>query len=165
MREQGDGGCIVNTTSGAHFGNFGQTNYAAAKGAIASMTYTWALELSRYGIRVNCVAPSGSTRMTQTARDAEGNEIELPFWDPKLNGPIVAYLMSDEGDWVTGQVLACGMERLGVMRQPAYGKTLTREGGWDVESVRREFRSSLGSDLEPFGLAKAPYPHRDGSTS
>lgn len=162
MREQGDGGCIVNTTSGAHFGNFGQTNYAAAKGAIASMTYTWALELARYGIRVNCIAPAGSTRMTQTARDADGNEIELPFWDPKLNGPIVAYLMSDEGGWVTGQVFACGMERLGVMRQPAYGNTLMREGGWDVDSVRRWFEQGLGNALEPFGLTKSPYPHRKG---
>jgi 3-oxoacyl-[acyl-carrier protein] reductase len=50
MRDQGSGGAIVNTVSAAHFGNFGQTNYAGSKGAIASMTYTWALELARYGI-------------------------------------------------------------------------------------------------------------------
>ena len=54
--------------SAAHFGNFGQTNYAASKGAIASMTYTWALELARYGIRVNAISPSGSTRMSSTYR-------------------------------------------------------------------------------------------------
>jgi 3-oxoacyl-[acyl-carrier protein] reductase len=162
MREQGEGGCIVNTTSGAHFGNFGQTNYAAAKGAIASMTYTWALELARYGIRVNCIAPGGSTRMTATARDADGNEIEMRYWDPALNAPIVAYLISDEGNWVTGQVFATGMERLGVMHQPQYGSTLMREDGWDVESVRRWFKDGLGKKLEPFGLAKAPYPYYRG---
>jgi NAD(P)-dependent dehydrogenase (short-subunit alcohol dehydrogenase family) len=159
MRDQGQGGCIVNTTSGAHMGNFGQTNYAAAKGAIASMTYTWALELARHRIRVNCIAPAGSTRMTDTAKDAEGNAIELPFWDPALNTPLVAYLISDEGDWVTGQVFAVGMERLGVMRQPTFGKTLTRSGGWDIASVRSRFASELGPVLEPFGLNKAPYPH------
>jgi 3-oxoacyl-[acyl-carrier protein] reductase len=162
MREQGDGGCIVNTTSGAHMGNFGQTNYAAAKGAIASMTYTWALELARYGIRVNCIAPAGSTRMTATAKDADGNEIELPFWDPALNTPLVAYMLSDEGNWVTGQVFATGMERIGVMRQPSYGKTLVREGGWDVESVRRFFKDGIGRELERFGLAKAPYRYYKG---
>ncbi len=42
MKDQGSGGSIVNTVSAAHFGNFGQTNYAGSKGAIASMTYTWA---------------------------------------------------------------------------------------------------------------------------
>jgi len=162
MREQGDGGCIVNTTSGAHMGNFGQTNYAAAKGAIATMTYTWALELARYGIRVNCIAPAASTRMTTEAKDPSGKKIELPFWDPALNTPIVAYMISDEGDWVTGQVFATGMERLGVMSQPKFGKTLMREGGWDIESVRRWFKDGLGRELESFGLGKAPYPYYDG---
>jgi 3-oxoacyl-[acyl-carrier protein] reductase len=162
MREQGEGGCIVNTTSGAHMGNFGQTNYAAAKGAIASMTYTWALELARYGIRVNCIAPAATTRMTDVAKAPDGSDLELPFWDPALNAPIVAYMISDEGDWVTGQVFATGMERLGVMHQPSYGPTLMREGGWDIESVRRWFKQGLGNNLENFGLTKAPYPFYDG---
>ncbi len=162
MRGQGDGGCIVNTTSGAHMGNFGQTNYAAAKGAIASMTYTWALELARYGIRVNCISPAASTRMAQTARGADGSALDQTFWDPALNAPVVAYLMSDDGDWVTGQVLATGMERLGIMRQPAYGNTLMREGGWDVESVGRWFKAGLGTSLEDFGLFKTPYPFHSG---
>ena len=157
MRDQGEGGCIINTTSGAHMGNFGQTNYAAAKGAIASMTYTWALELARYGIRVNCIAPAATTRMTDVAKAADGSDLELPFWDPALNSPIVAYMISDEGDWVTGQVFATGMERLGVMHQPSYGPTLMREGGWDIESVRRWFRQGLGNNLENFGLSKTPY--------
>ncbi|MCP4907418.1 MAG: SDR family NAD(P)-dependent oxidoreductase [bacterium] len=162
MREQGGGGCIINTTSGAHMGNFGQTNYAAAKGAIASMTYTWALELVRYGIRVNCIAPAASTRMTAMAKDADGKDIELPFWDPALNTPLVAYMISEEGKWITGQVFATGMERLGVMRQPAFGKTLVREGGWDVERVRRFFKDGLGPELERFGLMKAPYAFYEG---
>ena len=162
MREQGEGGCIVNTTSGAHMGNFGQTNYAGAKGAIASMTYTWALELARYGIRVNCIAPAATTRMIEAAKAPDGSDIELPFWDPALNTPIVAYMISDEGDWVTGQIFATGMERLGVMHQPSYGPTLMREGGWDVESVRRWFKQGLGNSLENFGLAKTPYPFYDG---
>ena len=63
MQRQGRGGVIINTTSGSHFGNFGQTNYAAAKGAIASMTYTWAIELARFGIRVNAIGPVAATQM------------------------------------------------------------------------------------------------------
>jgi len=162
MKERGQGGTIINTTSGAHFGNFGQTNYGGAKGMIASMTYTWALELARYGIRVNAVSPAASTRMTAVAKSADGSKAEMAYWDPALNAPIVAYMISDEGDWITGQVFATGMERLGILQQPKYGPTLMREGGWDIESVRRWFKSSLGGQLEPFGLAKAPYPYFDG---
>ena len=93
MKESGKGGSIINTTSGAHFGNFGQTNYAAAKGAIASMTYTWAIELAKYGIRVNAIGPTGSTRMSATfASSKNTNHDNLPFIDPTSNGPLIAYL-------------------------------------------------------------------------
>jgi 3-oxoacyl-[acyl-carrier protein] reductase len=143
-------------------GNFGQTNYSAAKGAIASMTYTWAGELARYGIRVNCISPAATTRMTATARDADGKVVEGPFMDPALNSGMVAYLASDEGDWITGQVFATGMERLGIMHQPKYGPTLMREEGFDLEAIRRYFKRALGNQLEPFGLAKRPYPFYGG---
>ena len=162
MKENGVGGAIINTTSGAHFGNFGQTNYAGAKGMIASMTYTWALELARYGIRVNAIAPAATTRMTATAKNPDGSEVDMPFWDPALNGPIVAYMISDEGNWITGQVFATGMERIGILLQPRYGSMMMREGGWDVDAVRRWFKNGLGRQLEPFGLGKAPYAYYDG---
>ena len=59
-------GRIVNITSSAGLrGNFGQTNYGAAKAAIMGMTFVWALELGKYGITVNAVAPAGFTRMTE----------------------------------------------------------------------------------------------------
>jgi NAD(P)-dependent dehydrogenase (short-subunit alcohol dehydrogenase family) len=162
MREQG-GGSIVNTTSGAQMGNFGQTNYAGAKGAIASMTYTWALELGRYGIRVNAIAPMASTRMTAGLKDASGRAVdEARFLDPNLNAPMVAYLCSDEGSWITGQVFAVGGNRLGITRQPAYGDTLYRDGGWTLPTIRELFRPTLGAKLEPFGLTKQPYPYYDG---
>ena len=162
MREQGTGGSIVNTTSAAHMGNFGQTNYAAAKGAIASMTYTWALELARYGIRVNCISPSGTTRMSATYKGPDGKEIELPFVDPALNGPMVAYLVSDEADYVSGQVFGTGGDRIALLDQPAYGHTLMRPGGWTLDEIRQHFKAGLGNKLEPIGLMKRPYPFYDG---
>ena len=108
MKDQGSGGAIVNTVSAAHMGNFGQTNYGGAKGAIASMTYTWANELSRYGIRVNAISPAATTRMSASAKGADGKVIDTPFLDPNLNGPLVVYLCSDEGNWITGPDLRLG---------------------------------------------------------
>jgi NAD(P)-dependent dehydrogenase (short-subunit alcohol dehydrogenase family) len=162
MRDQGSG-VIINTTSGVHMGNYGQTNYAAAKGAIASMTYTWAIELARYGIRVNAIAPQATTRMTAAVKDASGKPVdESRFLDPALNAPMVAFLCSDEADWVTGQVFALGANRLGIMHQPRYGDMMYREGGWTLEAIRQLFPRTLGNRLEPFGLAKQPYAYFGG---
>jgi NAD(P)-dependent dehydrogenase (short-subunit alcohol dehydrogenase family) len=161
MRDQGTGGAIVNTVSAAHFGNFGQTNYGGAKGAIASMTYTWALELARYGIRVNAISPAGTTRMSATAKIG-GKVVELPFLDPSLNGPFVAFLCSDLADYVTGQVFGTGMERVILVQQPKYGMTMLKPGGWSVEDLAEHFQQNIGKQLEPFGLMKAPYPHYEG---
>jgi 3-oxoacyl-[acyl-carrier protein] reductase len=161
MRDQGTGGCIVNTVSAAHFGNFGQTNYSAAKGAIASMTYTWAGELARYGIRVNAVSPAGTTRMSATAK-VGGKEIKLPEIDPTRNGAFVAFLCSDEASWVTGQIFGTGADRTVILEQPRYGNGMYKPEGWSVEDLRRSFKSVFGTRLEPFGLMKEPYPFYGG---
>ncbi len=161
MRAQGSGGCIINTVSAAHFGNFGQTNYAGAKGAIASMTYTWALELARYGIRVNAISPAATTRMSATAK-VGGKVVDLPFIDPALNGPFLAFLCSDEGDWITGQIFGTGADRVIVVEQPRYGPGMFKPGGWALEDIQQHFKKTLGNRLEPFGLMKQPYPFNDG---
>ena len=161
MKEQGTGGSIVNTVSAAHFGNFGQTNYAGSKGAIASMTYTWALELARAGIRVNAVSPAGTTRMSATAKIG-GKVVDLPFIDPTLNGPFVAFLCSDEANYVTGQVFGTGAERITMVEQPKYGTQMLKPGGWQVEDILEHFQKHLGKQLEDFGLMKTPYPFYAG---
>ncbi len=162
MREQGRGGVIINTTSAAHMGNFGQVNYAGAKGAIASMTYTMALELARYGIRVNAISPSGSTRMSATYKGPDGKEVELPFIDPGLNGPMLVFLCSDEANYISGQVFGTGGDRIALLSQPRYGDTMLKPGGWALEEIQSHFKNHLGSRLEPIGLMKRPYPFYDG---
>ena len=160
MIEQGTGGSIINTTSGAHFGSFGQTNYSAAKGAIASMTYTWAMELARYGIRVNAIGPLGTTAMSKTYRDADGKPGQ--DFDPTFNGPAVVYLCSDEAANVSGQIFGTGGERLSHMVQPHYGKTLIQPGGWDVDSIRRHFQTQMPGQFGAFGILGKPYPFHAG---
>jgi 3-oxoacyl-[acyl-carrier protein] reductase len=163
MRDQGTGGAIVNTVSAAQMGNFGQTNYGAAKGAIASMTYTWANELSRYGIRVNAISPLATTRMSASAIGADGKPVEgQNFFDPTLNGPIVCYLLSDEGNWVTGQVFGTGSDRVVIMKHPVYDTGMFRDGGWMVEDLQKHMPAFFKNRLEPVGLFKKPYPYYDG---
>src|SRR5438477_5640361 len=104
MREQ-EYGRIINITSSAGLrGNFGQTNYSAAKAGIAGMTLTWAIELGKYGITVNAMAPSGVTRMTTGLLAADPEKIP-PEMDPTLNAPMIAFLASEKAGHVNGQVV------------------------------------------------------------
>ena len=163
MKESGKGGSIINTTSGAHFGNFGQTNYAAAKGAIASMTYTWAIELAKYGIRVNAIGPTGSTRMSATfASSKNTNHDNLPFIDPTSNGPLIAYLCSDLAKKISGQIFGCGGERLTLMVQPHYGKTLKKDEGWSLEDIDVVMAKEFIEEFKNLGMLSMPYPFHEG---
>jgi 3-oxoacyl-[acyl-carrier protein] reductase len=161
MQAQGTGGSIVNTVSAAHFGNFGQTNYAGSKGMIASMTYTWAVELARHRIRVNAISPSGTTRMSAQAK-VGGKTVDLPFIDPNQNGAFVAYLCSDQADWITGQIFGTGANRVQIVEQPRYGTAMYLPGGLDVDGISEHFKKVFRGRLEPFGLMKPPYPYYDG---
>jgi NAD(P)-dependent dehydrogenase (short-subunit alcohol dehydrogenase family) len=106
-------GRIINTTSGAGLGgNFGQSGYATAKAAIVGLTLTLAQELYRSGVTVNCIGPAGLTRITATMPGSgeafEPDEVPEGEWnpmDPKNSSPVVAWLASDEADYVTGQVI------------------------------------------------------------
>src|SRR6195952_1392308 len=97
-------GRIVNITSSAGLrGNFGQTNYGAAKAGLMGMTFVWALELGRYGITVNAMAPAGITRMTEGLYAGSDKEPPVTL-DPALNAPLVAFLSSERAGHVNGQI-------------------------------------------------------------
>jgi NAD(P)-dependent dehydrogenase (short-subunit alcohol dehydrogenase family) len=101
---------IVNTVSSAGLqGNVGQANYGSAKAGIASLTIITSLELSRYGVRANAIAPGGMTRMSgSVVKDMELKEpeeyTEFNPMNPGNSAPMVAWLASDEAMHVTGQV-------------------------------------------------------------
>jgi 3-oxoacyl-[acyl-carrier protein] reductase len=125
------------------------------------MTYTWAVELARHGIRVNAISPMATTRMSATAK-VGGKAVEAPFFDPVLNGPFVAWLCSDDAAWVTGQIFGTGGERVVILEQPRYGTAMFKDGGWQVADLQRHMKGFFGTKLEPFGLMKPPYPHYAG---
>ncbi len=101
------GGAIVNTTSySGLIGNFGQSNYAAAKAGIYGLTRVLALELKKAGVAVNCVAPVAKTRMT----DDIGMIDEA--WLPAQISPIVVFLATEAGRKMTGQVFGVQGQRI-----------------------------------------------------
>jgi NAD(P)-dependent dehydrogenase (short-subunit alcohol dehydrogenase family) len=149
MKEQGFGR-IVNITSSAGLrGNFGQTNYGAAKAGLMGMTFVWALELGRYGICVNALAPAGVTRMTGAL--AEGEEVPASL-DPSLNAPLVVFLSSDQAAGVNGQIFGRTDFSYTLFQHPKQIAWMHRDGGWDVAGVVENFDSMLGQHLQPVGM-------------
>jgi NAD(P)-dependent dehydrogenase (short-subunit alcohol dehydrogenase family) len=147
-------GRIVNITSSAGLrGNFGQTNYGAAKAAIMGMTFVWALELGRYGITVNAVAPAGFTRMTEGLY--QGAE-PPPDQDPALNAPLVAFLASEDAFFVNGQVLGRTGFAYTIFQTPRQVAEMWQEGGWTPGEVAEHFHEVLGQHLQPVGMPAHP---------
>ncbi|HET6774179.1 MAG TPA: SDR family NAD(P)-dependent oxidoreductase [Acidimicrobiales bacterium] len=137
-------GRIINTTSGAGLvGNFGQTNYATAKAAIAGLTQTLSLELYRMGVTVNAIGPAGATRITATMPGApaviEPDDLGEDDWnpmDPAVSSPVVAWLASDEAQHVTGQVIRAVAENIIWMRGWTDGPTVSNGGKrWDAATL------------------------------
>jgi len=151
MREQGYGRIINITSSAGLRGNFGQTNYGAAKAAIMGMTFIWSLELGRHGITVNAVAPAGATRMTASLFERTGTT-PPPEADPALNAPIVAFLASEGAGHVNGQILGRTDYAYTIFQHPKPVAFMWRDGGWDPEGVAERFDQILGQHLQPVGM-------------
>ncbi len=106
MREQGYGRIISTSSAAGIFGNFGQTNYGAAKMGLVGFTRVLAVEGARYNIKANAIAPLALTRMTENIMGALGDKL-----DPALISPLVAYLAHDDCP-VSGQVFSVGGGRV-----------------------------------------------------
>jgi len=153
-REQSKAGnevnaAVVNTSSGAGlFGNFGQTNYAAAKAGIASFTMVAALELGRYGVRVNAIAPLARTRLTEAtpgmsdAIAAPQDASKFDSWDPANVSPLVAYLVTADCP-ATGGVWHVGGNEVGVVEGWKIAELVNTDGRWTIEDLAKEVPKML----------------------
>ncbi|MDA3030997.1 MAG: SDR family oxidoreductase [Actinomycetota bacterium] len=145
-------GRIVNTSSvSGIYGNVGQSNYGAAKAGIAAFTQITSMELGRYGVTVNAVAPVALTRMTEDLGPAPETDEEREARSPKWIAPIVTWLVSDEEADVTGRVFEASGQFLAVaegwVRGPAVDPTDDPESlGPIVESLLANARGRTGMD-------------------
>ncbi len=151
MREQGEGGRIICVGSPTgQVGNFGQTNYAAAKAGIVGMVRTWAMELARAEITVNAIVPVAATAMTETVPflkpyvDAlqAGEPLppfarqQLGFGTPQDAAGLVAFLASDAAAEITGQAIGIGGDRLALWSHPSEVVVEFSDGtGWSADAI------------------------------
>jgi hypothetical protein len=102
MRAQRHGRIVMTTSSSGLYGNFGQANYGAAKMALVGLMQTLAIEGEKYDIRVNCLAPTAATQMTEGVLSAEG----LSLLDPALVSPGLLALVGEDAP--TRAILCAG---------------------------------------------------------
>ena len=167
FREAGNGGRLILAGSPAgQRGNFGQTNYAAAKAGIAAMARTWAMELARAEVTVNAIVPNAVTAMTATvpflAPFAElvekGEPIPrevrraIAFGTPEDCAGLVVFLASDQARGITGQCIGIGGDRLSLWSHPAEVRSAFKDGGWDADAIADAFATTVGENLESYGI-------------
>ncbi|GHF80674.1 dehydrogenase [Kitasatospora xanthocidica] len=168
MREQGEGGRIIVAGSPAgQRGNFGQTNYAAAKAGIAAMVRTWAMELAKAGITANAVIPVAATAMTRTIPafaphiDAlEQHGTPLPDGLRKGEGfgtaadvaPLVTFLASEASAGITGQCIGIGGDKLALWSHPQEVSVAYADGGWSADAIAAAWPVSVGRVPETYGI-------------
>jgi NAD(P)-dependent dehydrogenase (short-subunit alcohol dehydrogenase family) len=152
-----DAGSIVNVTSGAMCGIPLQAAYSASKGAVASLVYTWALDLAGTNVRVNGMTPRAYTRMADYGKEYRsgggGPAIDHSFLpSADSNAPLVTYLLSDRSAGLHGQIVRNDGYQIGLYSHPAVMLPVHRPEQWDVEHVERAFTEDLLGRQVPLGV-------------
>ena len=167
-REAGQPGHVVCTASTSGIlGNFGQSNYGAAKAGIAAFAQIVAQENWKHGITVNAICPAARTRMTEGAygdrlQDVGGADAEFDFWHPDNVAPFVAFLCSDESAHISGKVFGVQGDAVELYR-PFTSEAAIENGGsrWapaEVASRVGELFEATGTDPAPEnGMARLRY--------
>lgn len=152
MLAQGSGS-IVNVTSDVHMGIPPYGIYGATKGAVASLVYTWALELAGTGVRVNALSPSGATRMVvqAAAEESEGLQYHAMAPSAENNSPVVEFFLSDDSAHVTGQLVRTQGDYLFLYTHPALLMPPAIRSEWTFETVAGVFANELKDRLVACG--------------
>jgi NAD(P)-dependent dehydrogenase (short-subunit alcohol dehydrogenase family) len=163
---EGGGRLILAGSPAGQRGNFGQTNYAAAKAGIVAFARTWAMELAKANVTVNAVIPNAATSMTRTIPFLgphvealeRGEKIpsivrrQASFGSPEDCAGLVVWLASDASAHVTGQAIGIGGDRLSLWSHPAEVRSAFHDDGWDADAISEAYDSSVGEIPETYGI-------------
>lgn len=145
---------VINTSSPSGvFGNVGQTNYGAAKAGIAGFTVIAALELARYGVTVNCLAPNARTRLTeQTFGDIPVPEGDFDSMDPSNISPIAVALAADDARDITGQCFFVYGGVVNVLKPWDAGVLIRKDERWEPDEFLAQLKERFPNGAAPEGM-------------
>jgi NAD(P)-dependent dehydrogenase (short-subunit alcohol dehydrogenase family) len=130
-------GRIISTSSHSGLlGNVGQANYGAAKAGIASMTIIWSMEMERYNVTCNAIAPMARTRMTEAhTGPPPADESQLDEFAPENVSPLVVYLAGDGAQHITGRVFSMRGGKLEAFLPWQTGKSIDIGRRWTADEI------------------------------
>ncbi|MBE9604918.1 SDR family NAD(P)-dependent oxidoreductase [Acetobacteraceae bacterium H6797] len=139
FRKQNSGAFVHMTSTSGLIGNFGQANYSAAKLGITALSKSIALDMQRFGVRSNCIAPFAWSRMTSSipseTPEQKARVAKLQAMGPEKNAPLAVFLASDAAKDVNGQIFAARNNEIFLMGQSRPIKGIHRGEGWTPELV------------------------------
>jgi len=153
FREQNSGSYIHMTSTSGLIGNFGQANYAAAKLGIMGLSRGIALDMARFKVRSNCIAPFAWTRMIESIpaqTEAEKQRVErLAQMTPEKIAPLAVYLGSDAAEGISGQIFAVRNNEIFLFNQPRPIRVMHRSDGWTPEKIAEQLKGAFGPSFTP----------------
>lgn len=153
FRAQGSGAFVHMTSTSGLIGNFGQANYSAAKLGIAALSKSIALDMGRFGVRSNCIAPFAWSRMTSSipaeTEEQKARVAKLKEMGPEKNAPLAVFLASDAAKEVTGQIFAARHNELFLFNHPRPIRALQRSEGWTPEAIAEHALPAFRPSLHP----------------
>ena len=153
FREQNSGAFVHMTSTSGLVGNFGQANYMAAKLGVMGLSRGIALDMARFNVRSNCIAPFAFTRMIESIpaqSEQDKRRIEaFQRMTPEKIAPLAVFLCSDAAAGITGQVLSVRNNEIYLFNQPRPVKTIHRADGWTPEQIAAELNPAFASLFTP----------------
>ena len=153
FRKQGSGAYVHMTSTSGLVGNFGQANYSAAKLGIAALSKSIALDMGRFGVRSNCIAPFAWSRMTSSipadTLEQQARVAKLQQMTPDKNAPMAVFLASDAAAGFTGQVFATRHNEIFLMSQSRPLRSVHRAEGWTPALIAEHAAPALRASLLP----------------
>lgn len=162
FRTQKSGRFVNFTSTSGLIGNFGQANYAAAKLGIVGLTRITALEMAKYGVTANAVAPFAWTRLLGTIPDDPRQQTrleKLKKMTPDKVAPLVVFLASAAAQEISGQVFAVRGDELILFSLPRPVRTLHHQGGWSVNTLAEVLPDAWRRSFTPLETTSHVFPY------
>jgi len=153
FKEQNAGAMVHMTSTSGLIGNFGQANYAAAKLGIVALSKSIALDMLKFNVRSNCIAPFAWSRMIgaiPTDTDEQRARVDkIKQMTPAKVAPLAVYLASDAASAVNGQIFSVRNNEISLISQPRPVRSVHRSEGWTPQSIAEHAMPAMRASFYP----------------